>query len=200
MITGMVTPQMAVAGSAGNTTRPPDHRPDLTRRRLMKKHTPFVPTHYIPRFWSRVDRRDDASCWLWLASCTPRGYGRFHYTMPDGRRIPEAAHRVSYMIHHGPIKTGNVIMHSCDTPACVNPAHLSQGTHKDNARDMVRKGRQRKSRRHNLALVEQFQHAVEALVLHRMIGIGDRDTVTDEVERTRQALTDALQNKRQTTA
>jgi hypothetical protein len=138
----MVTPQKAMAGSAGNTARPSDHRPVDTRRCLVKKHTPYpIPSHYIPRFWSRVDRRDSDSCWLWTASCFPRGYGRFNYPAGDGSRAIEAAHRASYMIHHGPIELGKVIMHSCDTPACVNPAHLSQGTQKDNMQDKMRKGR-----------------------------------------------------------
>ena len=34
-----------------------------------------------------------------------------------------------------------VIMHSCDTPVCVNPDHLSLGTNAENAADASRKGR-----------------------------------------------------------
>jgi DNA-binding NarL/FixJ family response regulator len=43
---------------------------------------------------------------------------------------------------HNPNKeiTG-VIMHTCDTPNCVNPAHLVHGTQAENIADMVAKGR-----------------------------------------------------------
>lgn len=55
------------------------------------------------------------------------------------------AHRHAYAAAHGlevcKDLRGVVIMHSCDNPACVNPAHLSAGTQQDNITDMMRKGR-----------------------------------------------------------
>jgi len=67
-----------------------------------------------------------------------RGYCRVTY---EGRSVLE--HRLVYALHAGlDVHTmGGVVMHSCDNPACVNPAHLSLGTQRDNVHDMLRKGR-----------------------------------------------------------
>jgi hypothetical protein len=34
-----------------------------------------------------------------------------------------------------------VVRHSCNTPACINPAHLRVGTQRDNMQDMIQAGR-----------------------------------------------------------
>jgi len=51
------------------------------------------------------------------------------------------AHRISYSITRGAIPPGMVLRHSCDNPQCVNPDHLTPGTHKENMRDIVDRGR-----------------------------------------------------------
>jgi hypothetical protein len=86
------------------------------------------------RFFAHVRR--GPSCWIWIGATDPDGYG----VMADGPRT-RGAHRVSYELHCRPIPPGALIMHSCDVPACVNPAHLRVGTKRTNAKDMTDKGR-----------------------------------------------------------
>jgi hypothetical protein len=85
------------------------------------------------RFWSKVAIHGDQECWLWQAAHDRDGRGRFWY----GR--PVKAPRFAYFITHGqwPRET----RHTCDTPSCVNPAHLLDGTHWDNVQDRVSRGR-----------------------------------------------------------
>lgn len=88
-------------------------------------------------FDSRVQRSD--GCWLWLGAINRDGYGRFNV---GGRCI--GAHRFAYEREHGKLPPGTVLRHSCDNPACCNPAHLAPGTHRDNQLDKFAKGRQAK--------------------------------------------------------
>lgn len=90
------------------------------------------------RFWSNVDSSGGPdSCWLWQGPMHPGGYGQAW----DGRRAI-GAHRLAYLITKGAISSGLVILHACDNRRCVNPAHLSTGTQRENMRDKVAKGRQ----------------------------------------------------------
>jgi hypothetical protein len=93
------------------------------------------------RFWSKVDRRGSGECWPWTASCDLYGYGRIW--AGDGSETVLKAHRVAWELAAGePVPAGLWVLHSCDNPVCVNPAHLWLGTHDDNMRDMNEKGRQ----------------------------------------------------------
>lgn len=93
------------------------------------------------RFLEKV-KPSESGCIEWIGAKTRGGYGNFSAWFVDrGARSMIRAHVFSYLYHHGDIKLGNIIMHSCDNPACVNPEHLSQGTHSENNIDMKKKGR-----------------------------------------------------------
>jgi hypothetical protein len=86
------------------------------------------------RFWARVDKSRD--CWNWTGGKNSDGYGR---TSLRGRT--DGVHRISWVMHYGPIAGSLVVCHSCDNPSCVRPDHRFLGTQLDNLRDAAGKGR-----------------------------------------------------------
>jgi hypothetical protein len=78
-------------------------------------------------------------CWLWAAGKNNNGYG-----LVRARGSSRYAHREAYEAENGRGSAeGFVCRHRCDTPACVNPAHLEIGTQADNVCDMIQRGRRR---------------------------------------------------------
>ena len=78
----------------------------------------------------------ETGCWEWIGSIDSRGYGQM---MVDGKLV--LAHRLSMTMHNSDPIENMCVCHKCDNKTCVNPEHLFIGTHKDNAMDMVKKGR-----------------------------------------------------------
>lgn len=99
--------------------------------------------------WSVVaewlDPFQGSLCWQWIGrvnvnrSYTPYG------TLTErvrGKVVRRYAHRVAFIAFTGQRLTKqHVVMHLCNNPLCINPAHLKRGTQKANVQQCVREGR-----------------------------------------------------------
>lgn len=112
------------------------------------------------RFWSKVDKSGE--CWTWTGAKEVAGYGKL-YAGRNERGVSQfrKAHRLSWELANGcPVPEGRQVLHSCDNPPCVNPAHLRVGTSGDNAADRAdrkrgKEHRQRGESNDNAKLTEQ---------------------------------------------
>jgi hypothetical protein len=85
----------------------------------------------------------DNGCWLFTGLPDKNGYGQVYDVRVAKDTNVTRAHQLSYVAYKGTIPSGMLVCHSCDTPECVNPAHLWLGTPQDNMTDKVNKGRWR---------------------------------------------------------
>lgn len=104
------------------------------------------------RFWARVNKNPNG-CWLWTGPI----FADNRYGQISVNGSPARAHRVSWVIHHGPIPDGLLVLHRCDCRICVRPDHLWLGTHRDNVDDMVLKGRSLRGERNHNAKITSDQ-------------------------------------------
>lgn len=86
------------------------------------------------RIEQKIVRIPFSGCWIWVGAA-----GRYAYSQLNGRVV--RLHRALFEMAGNSIPAGMELLHSCDIGVCVNPDHLSIGTHQDNMTDMVRKGR-----------------------------------------------------------
>lgn len=91
-----------------------------------------APQTYAERFWAKVDRSSPDGCWPFTGKPRYDGYAKFGH---------EYAHRVAYVLAHGPIPPDKEVCHRCDVRHCCRPSDLFLGTHLDNMRDAMDKGR-----------------------------------------------------------
>ena len=69
-------------------------------------------------FWSNVVVNAEG-CMVWQGNLRAKGgYGRYR---------GHAAHRVAYMLRYGAFPEDLDILHRCDNPPCINPAHTQIG-------------------------------------------------------------------------
>lgn len=106
------------------------------------------------RFWSKVDRSGGPNaCWMWMDhKWGPMRYGGFYVAKHEH----VYAHRFVWELTHQAISDGQFVCHVCDTPACVNPAHLFLGSARDNVRDMISKRRNQHGEQHHKARLTEI--------------------------------------------
>jgi HNH endonuclease len=94
----------------------------------------------LERFWSKVNkdgpivREELGPCWLWTGSKTTAGYGNLTVTKKS-----YYARRVSVFIARGIDPSDGEAINICDNRVCVNPDHITIGTHTDVAQETSRK-------------------------------------------------------------
>lgn len=112
------------------------------------------------RFTRFVSPEPNTGCWLWTGNVSSDGYGHFW-----NRGRDEKATRYAYRTMVGRIPDGLWVLHRCDNPSCVNPAHLFVGTPRDNVLDMFAKGRgnpPRGERHHQAKLTAEDVEAIRS--------------------------------------
>lgn len=80
------------------------------------------------RFWQKVQGGNVETCWIWTASLSRSGYGRF--SVATAKWV--AAHRWAFESLRAPVPVGLDLDHLCRTRACVNPWHLDPVTRQVN--------------------------------------------------------------------
>jgi len=92
---------------------------------------------FFEKHSAKIEFGAPSGCWLWSGAQCRLGYGK---VLARGKL--RRAHREAFSAQNGAGSIeGLVVRHTCDTPLCVNPAHLLRGTQADNVRDKVERGR-----------------------------------------------------------
>ena len=80
-----------------------------------------------------------SQCWLWCDLNGVVNKSKYGKITVDNKT--QYVHRVAFQLWISEIPNGLCVLHKCDTPACLNPAHLHLGTQLENIQDMDSKGR-----------------------------------------------------------
>jgi len=106
-------------------------------------------------FFSRVDVKGEDECWEWKGGCSKK------YPYCAGGM----AYKVCWELHFGELPKFNrqgrkqVVRHLCGNKICVNPNHLTLGTHSDNSNDRYNGGK-------GLVLTQEDVRVARGLRMH----------------------------------
>ena len=111
-----------------------------TRRKLYAPRgtDPAAPEHLIRRLANGLDDAPEGGCWNWRRTTNSDGYPMLKVA---GKMV--YAHRLAYELAVGQVPDELHVLHSCDNPRCINPAHLSPGTRSQNMKECSERGRAR---------------------------------------------------------
>lgn len=123
----------------------------------------------IAFFWAHVER-SNTGCLVWTGARISDGYGKMRW-----RGKPRATHRIAFELAHNRVP-GPLLRHTCHERLCCDVAHLVEGTHADNRRDMLEAGRENatgpKLPPEKLdAVRERLREGESCLALSRELGI-----------------------------
>jgi hypothetical protein len=75
------------------------------------------------------------------------GHPYFSFFNSKGR-FRQGGHEFSFVLNHGPLPAGKIVLHKCHNSECVRGSHLYAGTYSENIKDDFSAGkRPNKSRR-----------------------------------------------------
>jgi len=81
-------------------------------------------------------------CWEWSEKTNTKGYGHVNGILNN----PITLHKLMYAVNTNKLNKYGIpcisgfVLHKCDNKLCCNPAHLYEGTAKDNFEDMRERG------------------------------------------------------------